>query len=61
MRLELATGQDFESIMAFYDDVIENTPEIELYARWMKGKHPTSDGIMSYIDNGNMYLYKDNG
>lgn len=61
MRLELATRQDFESIMAFYDDVIENTLEIELYARWMKGKHPTSDGIMSYIDKGTMYLYKDNG
>ena len=30
MRLELATGQDYESIRAFYDDVIENTPEIEL-------------------------------
>ncbi len=37
MKLELATQQDFEPIIAFYDDVMERTPEIATYARWSKG------------------------
>ena len=61
MKLELATRNDFDSIIAFYDDVIERTPEIECYARWSKGKHPTVEGIKAYIDEGSMYLYKEEG
>jgi len=36
MRLELATQNDFDAIIAFYDDVTERTPEIATYARWSK-------------------------
>ena len=61
MRLELATQNDFETIIAFYDDVTERTPERSTYARWQKGKHPTEKGIKAYIDEGSMYLYRDNG
>ncbi len=61
MRIEIATLEDFDSIIAFYDDVTERTPEIATYARWSKGKHPTEDGIRAYIDEGSMYLYKENG
>ena len=35
MRLELATQNDFDAIIAFYDDVTERTPEMATYA------HPT--------------------
>ena len=45
MKLYRATIDDFASIIAFYDDVTDRTPDIELYARWQKGKHPTHDGI----------------
>lgn len=38
MDIVLATIHDYESIIAFYDDVILRTPNIELYARWSKGK-----------------------
>ena len=31
------------------------------YARWQKGKHPTVEGIRAYINEGSMYLYRDNG
>ena len=41
MRLELATQNDFDAIIAFYDDVTERTSEMATYARWSKGKHPT--------------------
>ena len=61
MRLELATQKDFDAVIAFYDDVTERTPEMATYARWSKGKHPTVEGIRAYINEGSMYLYKDNG
>ena len=60
LELKLATQNDFDSIIAFYDDVIERTPCIERFARWSKGKHPTLEGIKAYINEGSMYLYKAN-
>ena len=60
MKLDKATINDFESIIKFYDDVILRTPEMETYARWKKGQHPTEEGIKAYIEEGSMYLYKEN-
>ena len=59
MKLELATQNDYDNIIAFYDDVTERTPEMATYARWSKGKHPTVEGIRAYIDEGSMYLYRE--
>ncbi len=59
--LSKATIEDFESIIAFYDDVIDRTADMTKYARWQKEKHPTSDGIRAYIEEGCMYLYQNNG
>ena len=61
MSLELATQNDFDAIIAFYDDVTARTPEMATYARWSKGKHPTVKGIRAYIDEGSMYLYRECG
>ena len=61
MRLELATQNNFETIIAFYDDVTERTPEMSTYARWQKGKHPTEEGISAYINEGSMYIYHERG
>ena len=41
MKLELATQNDFDAIIAFYDDVTERTLEMATYARWSKGRHNT--------------------
>ena len=60
MRLKLATQNDFDAIIAFYGDVTVRTPDMMVYARWSKGKHPTEKGIKAYIDEGSMYLYRDN-
>ncbi len=60
MRTDQATQEDFNPIIAFYDDVMDRTPEIATYARWSKGKHPTANGIRAYIEEGSMYLYKEN-
>ena len=59
MNLHQATILDFESILAFYDDVIERTPEIGRHAWWQKGKHPTAEGVRSYIEEGSMYLCRE--
>lgn len=56
-----ANIEEYDSIIAFYDDVIERTPDVRKYARWQKGKHPTADGIRAYIEEGSMYLYKEQG
>ena len=61
MKLILATQNDFDAIIAFYDDVTERTPEMATYARWSKGKHPTEEGISAYIDEGSMYVYQEGG
>lgn len=61
MRLEFATQKDFETIIAFYDDVTERTPEMGTYARWQKGKHPTEEGISAYINESSMYIYRERG
>ena len=61
MRLNKSTIEEFESIIAFYDDVTDRTPDMERFARWQKGKHPTHDGIRAYIEEGSMFLYKENG
>lgn len=60
MKLDKATINDFASIIKFYDDVIQRTPSMETYARWKKGQHPTEEGIKAYIEEGSMYLYKEN-
>lgn len=61
MTLYQATFEEDDAIQAFYDDVTARTPDMSLYARWSKGKHPTADGIRSYIKEGSMYLYKEQG
>ena len=60
MKLNRATIEEFESIIAFYDDVMDRTPEMEHFARWQKRKHPTIDGIRVYIEEGSMYTYNEN-
>ena len=59
--MNLVQANDLETVRARYISVIENTPEIEKYARWVYGKHPTDEGLKSYIENGEMYLLMDQG
>ena len=61
MRLEFATQNYFDAIVAFYGDVTVRTPDMTVYARWSKGKHPTEEGISAYINEGSMYIYRERG
>ncbi len=38
MKLELATQNDYDAIIAFYDDVTERTPEMDFYFYEYKNK-----------------------
>lgn len=59
IQLQQATSADYEAILAFYDDVIERTPGIAQYAQWEKGKHPTAEGLKAFIEEGSLYVYRD--
>lgn len=61
MTLYQAQIEDYDAILAFYDDVTDRTPHISQYARWAKRKHPTAEGLKAYIKEGSMYLHKDDG
>ena len=55
--MHLVNTDDFETVKGKYIDVIENTPDIEKYARWIYGKHPTDESLKAYIDRGEMYVF----
>ena len=57
--MHLIQTDDFETVKRKYIDVIENTPDIEKYARWEYGKHPTDESLKAYIDRGEMYVLMD--
>ena len=59
--MNLVRAFDLETVKAHYINVIENTPGIEKYARWVYGKHPTDETLRSYIENGEMYLLTHQG
>lgn len=58
-KMNLVQANDLETVRARYISVIENTTDIEKHARWAYGRHPTDEGLRSYIENGEMYLLMD--
>lgn len=57
--MNLIVIKDFETVKSKYIDVIENTQDIEKYARWIYGKHPTDEILKGFIDRGEMYALMD--
>lgn len=58
-HMQLIRTDDFETVKHKYIEVIENTPGIEQYARWVYGKHPTDESLKALVDRGEMYLLMD--
>ncbi len=56
MKLKKANEEDFESIKNLYNSIINDTPDMDKYAKWSYGKHPTDNLIREYIINDTMYL-----
>ena len=57
--MHLVQTDDFETVKSKYIEVIENTPDMEKYSRWIYGKHPTDELLKAYIDRGEMYVLTD--
>ena len=61
IQLEKAAPEALEAVIAFYDDVIKNTPDIASTARWRIGSHPTEEGLKTSIQEGDLYVCRENG
>ena len=45
--------------MAFYGDVIDQTPGIAVYAQWRKGIHPGETSVRSFLAEDSIYLFRE--
>ena len=54
-------ADDLEAVKAAYIEVIDNTPGMERHAHWVYGKHPSDEILLSYIRQGEMYVYREGG
>ena len=61
MNLIKCDANDYKRITDFYKYVIDNTNEMEKYACWKYGQHPTDEMIKGYIDDGYMYYEEKDG
>ncbi len=61
MKLIKCNADEYKRIANFYRYVIDNTNEIEKYARWRYNQHPTDEMIKGYADNGHMYYEEKDG
>lgn len=61
MNLTIATMSDFMRLSQFYRNVIAYTEDMDIYARWVYGQHPTDEMILSYIQKGAMYYCEKEG
>ena len=57
--MRVIPADDFETVKSKYIEIIEKTPGIKEYARWVYGQHPTDVSLKSYVDNGEMYCLMD--
>ena len=61
ISLSLVEPNEFERIAAFYRHVIDSTPDMALYGRWIYGLHPTDEMIRGYLRSGAMYTLEHEG
>ena len=61
MKLIKAEEKDFPALSVFYRYVIQNTKDMDIYAKWVYGQHPTDEMIKGYITEGSMYYCEKEG
>ena len=61
LKLTRVAAEDFDRVAQFYRDAIDHTPEMERFARWIYGLHPTDGMITDYILSGAMFTCEENG
>jgi len=60
MNLLKARIDDLNAVMNLYNDIIDQTENMDVYARWKKGLHPAEKMIRDYIEMNAMYILKEN-
>ncbi|MBQ0065235.1 MAG: hypothetical protein KBT48_05680 [Firmicutes bacterium] len=59
--LKLEKADNIDELMALYEEIIEQTSNMEVYGRWKKNLYPTKEDIQAYIDTDSMYMaYEEN-
>ncbi|MBO2517706.1 MAG: GNAT family N-acetyltransferase [Clostridiales bacterium] len=61
MDFRRSAPADLPRLAAFYRDVTERTPGMDIYCRWIWGLHPSEEMISAYIDTGAMYTLEEDG
>lgn len=61
MKLIRASINYLERLTVFYRDVILHTENMDIYAKWVYGQHPTDEMIQKYIDEDAMYFCEKDG
>lgn len=61
MKLINASSNDFKRLTEFYRNVILNTENMDIYAKWIYGQHPTDEMIQKYIHEGAMFFCEKDG
>ena len=61
MKLIKTEEKDFPARSVFYRYVIQNTKDMEIYAKWVYGQHPTDEMIKEYMTEGAMYYCERDG
>jgi ribosomal protein S18 acetylase RimI-like enzyme len=57
--MELILTHDLDVAREIYIEIIDKTPGMDRYTLWVYGKHPSDAMLSSYIENGELYLLKD--
>ena len=58
-RMRKCGSEDLDRLLDFYRLVIRETKDMDQYARWEFGKHPTEEAIAEYIRQGAMYVLEE--
>ncbi|SFP80531.1 Acetyltransferase (GNAT) family protein [Oscillibacter sp. PC13] len=60
-KVELIKAEwcDLPYLLTFYNRIIDCTENMNIYARWKRGMHPTEQAIKAYMEGQAMYLYMD--
>lgn len=60
MLIRKANPEEFESVMDFYYEVMDNMPQSE-YFDWKRGGYPQPERIKKYIENDECYIGTEDG
>lgn len=61
MKIRQAAMSELDRVIRFYRHVIDNSPGMDRYARWIYGLHPSDALLSEYVSAGYMYILEEDG